>query len=91
LIHVFFAVLLLKVSPLYLWKEGKLLILSTLVMAAVVTGLKVGLTRAGNLQEWVTLVILIMAGMATYGGTLWLLDRPFVLQTKNLLQKAALG
>jgi O-antigen/teichoic acid export membrane protein len=90
-IHVFFAVLLLKVTPLYLWKEGKLLVLSTLVMATVVTGLKVGLTLgAEGLPDLVTLVILIMAGVVAYGGTLWLLDRPFVLQTKNLLRKVAL-
>jgi len=91
-IQVFFAVRLLKVSPLYLWKEGKFLILSTLVMAAVVTGLKVGFTLGtSNLPELVRSVILIMAGVVAYVGTLWLLDRPFVLQAKSLLRRAALS
>ena len=91
-IHVYLCVRMLGVSPLYLWHEGKPMILATLTMAIVVVGLKWVFTLSGSgSPELVNLVVLIVLGVVAYGGTLWLLDRSFVLQTKSLLKRAAVS
>ena len=68
------------------------MILAVSVMATVVMSLKWLLPlTGGGLPESANLAILVTTGALTYSGALWLLDRPFVLQTKSLLMRAMLS
>lgn len=89
-LHVYFCVRLLGVSPLYLWHDGKPMILATLAMALVVGGAEWFLVQfAVGLSAIIQLLALMGLGIATYLGVLWIVDSPYLLQTKNLLKKAA--
>jgi len=87
-IHIFVCVRMLRVSPFYLWEQGKPLFLAGLTMLLAVTAAKqaLGLFRV---QPWVPLLALVPVGVLSYGAMIWLLDRPFVLQTKRLVTRAA--
>jgi O-antigen/teichoic acid export membrane protein len=88
-IHIFFCMRMLGASPLYLWYDGKPMILATVVMALGVIGAKWLLNSlTGELSGILSLVALIGTGLMAYGGMLWVLDPPFVLQTRSLLKKA---
>lgn len=91
LIHICLCVRILGVSPLYLWYEGKPMILSALTMASMVGGfrwmLNLDIIRIPGLFA---LVLLVVLGILTYSSILWILDRSFILQTKNLIKKVVL-
>ncbi len=89
-IRAYLCVRILGVSPLYLWDNGKTIILSTIVMAATViiaqhlfTAFKVDLSAV------LPLVVQITIGLVTYTSILWLFDRPYVLSLKELIKRAA--
>ena len=68
--------------------QGKPMIISTLVMALCVSGLKWGLLPAiTNVPVFFTFCVLIAAGVAVYFVCLWFLDRGFVLQTRSLIKR----
>jgi PST family polysaccharide transporter len=91
LIHVYLCTRMLGISPFYLWFEGKSIILATLAMAIVLVGCKEVFTLSANALSDVSILIsLIIAGGVTYGGTLWLLDQPLVLEMKALFRRVAL-
>jgi O-antigen/teichoic acid export membrane protein len=86
-IHIFVCVHLLHVSWMYLWLQGKAMILATLVMAASVYLLKWSLPGLVSISI-IGMVIEIVVGAGAYFLSLWLLDKPFVLQTISLVKKA---
>ncbi len=88
-IHIFLCMHMLGSSLLYLWHDGKPVILATVVMALVVISSKWLLNSlSSGLPGILTLIALVGTGLMAYGGMLWLLDAPFVLQTRSLLKKA---
>jgi O-antigen/teichoic acid export membrane protein len=90
-IHIYLCMRMLGVSPLYLWYEDKFVVLATVVMASVIIGCKqLFILNGNNVPHLMILAILIVVGIATYSGTLWLLDRPFICQMKTLLKRVVL-
>jgi O-antigen/teichoic acid export membrane protein len=88
-IHIYLAVRLLKVSPLYLWHTGKSMMLATLAMAISVASIKWFLLRNIDiLPNMMSILILISAGGIVYTAVLLLLDRAFVMDTRKLVIKA---
>lgn len=89
-IHVYASVRVLGLSPFYLWHNGKFIFIATLSMTFALCCLKWGLGLSQN--EAPGLLIpgaMIFIGIVVYAGTLWLLDKPFILQAKRLLRQAA--
>jgi PST family polysaccharide transporter len=88
-IHVYLCVKILDVSPFYLWKEGKPMLLACLVMASGVAILKwIVLPSIQLPYVHLSLAILIFLGGGIYLFSLWYLDRFFILQTTSLFKKA---
>ncbi|MEM3580632.1 MAG: oligosaccharide flippase family protein, partial [Candidatus Bathyarchaeia archaeon] len=88
-IHIYLCVKILNVPILYLWYEGKPMILSAVFMAIVVYSLKLGSSIYLNLtQPFIVIVLSFVLGTSSYLSALWFLDRDFVLSTKSLLKKA---
>ena len=89
-IHVYLCKRMLGISPFYLWYEGKPIIFATSAMALVIVGCKEVFTLSANaFSDVLMLISLIIAGGVTYGGTLWLLDQPLVLEMKALFRRVA--
>ena len=89
-IHVYICKSMLKFSPLYLWNAGKRIIIATFFMGIAIVLLKNGVSIfMPHLQTFMILPILIIAGMVVYAGSLWLLDRSFIMQTKGQIIRAA--
>lgn len=89
-VHIYLCVRMLKVSPLYLWHQGKRIILSAIVMAFGVAALKWGVFATANFHYTaVPFAILILTGCIIYLSILSGLERGFVLQTLRLLKRAA--
>ncbi len=88
-IHIFLYVKVLGASPFYLWQQGKSVFYACAAMALSVSALKVlaGSTM-GAVPQPVILAALVLVGAIVYMGMLWILDRDFVLSTKNMLLKA---
>ena len=88
-VHVWMAVRILNVSYLYLWETGKPMILATTFMVLTISGMQWMLEMINAmLPPIVDLVIFITTGIMTYIGSLWLLDKQFVLQARNIVRKA---
>jgi len=88
-IHIYLCTRMLRVSPFYLWQEGKHMMLSVMAMAIGISMLKWGILPLIEITHvFLSLGTLICAGCIIYLGCLWLLDRSFILQTKNLFKKA---
>jgi PST family polysaccharide transporter len=88
-IHIYLCVKILGVSPIYLWQEGKPMILSTICMTVGVAALKWGILPFMPIPyAFLSLGAFICAGCIIYLGCLWLLDRSFILQTSTLLKRA---
>lgn len=88
-VHIGVAVRLLDVSYLYLWETGKPMILSTMFMALSVTGIKwildmSHLTRSPTFDLLSFTSICIMV----YMGSLYALDKSFVMQIRDTVRKA---
>lgn len=89
-IQVYLCCLMLKVSPFYLWHDGKNFLAAVMAMALGVAALKWGILPIINISHVsISLAILVGTGCLIYLGCLWLLDRSFVLETRNLIKKAA--
>jgi len=89
-IHVAFFVNLLRVSPFYLWHEGKAMILGAAAMAVVVLAAKAALFQhAASSPGWLVLALLVPLGTATYIVAVWRLDPQFVLSLKGMLERVA--
>jgi PST family polysaccharide transporter/lipopolysaccharide exporter len=89
-IHIYLCVKMLKVSPFYIWKDGKPMIISTICMAAGVAIFKWGILQFMPMPyAFLSIGVLICTGCIIYLACLWILDQSFILQTKNLLKKAA--
>jgi O-antigen/teichoic acid export membrane protein len=89
IIHVFFIVKLLGISVFYLWHEGKMVILSVFFMAIVVfTGKAFLCAQMTNGVSCMALFSVVLLGVASYVGTLWILDRQFLLSIKGLIKRA---
>jgi O-antigen/teichoic acid export membrane protein len=89
-IHVYVSVRVLGLSPFYLWHNGRPVFLATLTMVFALCSLKWGFGLFMN--EAPSLLIpgvMIFTSLVVYAGTLWLLDKPFVLHAKSLLRQAA--
>jgi O-antigen/teichoic acid export membrane protein len=87
-IHVWMAVRILKVSYLYLWETGKPMIISTTFMVLAISGIKWMLKMSHlALPAVMGLLGFIMIGMVVYIGSLWVLDKSFVLQTRDIVRK----
>jgi O-antigen/teichoic acid export membrane protein len=86
-VHVYFGVRMLRVSPFYLWRYGRPIILATLAMAGVLVILK-SLFMVNQTLIWLT--ILMGVGVLVYGVALWRLDRPFVAEMTRLIKTAVL-
>jgi O-antigen/teichoic acid export membrane protein len=92
LIHIYICNSMLKFPRLYLWHEGKKIIIATLFMGFIVAILKSVMSIfMPDLRSLMILAVLIISGMIVYTGSLWLMDRSFVMQTKNQLIRAAQG
>lgn len=88
-VHLYLAGRMLKVSPFYLWTDGRPMFLAALSMFVAILVVKGPLVVAGG-PNGAPLVVMILSGLGLgiYGGMIWLLDRDFVLQTKGLLRRA---
>jgi hypothetical protein len=89
-LHVYLASRVIGVSPAYLWREGKPMILSTMVMAGVLIGVKTGIHfKLATIPDAAVLILLVGLGIGVYVVMLWFLSRPFVVQTIGLLRRAS--
>lgn len=88
-IHVWMAVKLLNVPYAYLWKTGKPMILSTVFMVFVISGMKWGLAISNFVHPAIVdLIAFTVVGLVSYVGALWVLDKSFVLQTRDLVRRS---
>ncbi len=88
-IHVWMAVRILNVSYLYLWETGKPMILSTTFMVLTIFGIKWMLEMSNFIRPpIVDLFAFIVIGIVIYVVSLWVLDKSFVLQARNMVRKA---
>lgn len=91
-IHIYICVRVLHVSAFYLWQDGKPMMFSTMAMALSVAATKWGILPIIHVPNIsISIAILIGTGCLTYLGCLWFLDRSFILETRNLIKKAALA
>jgi O-antigen/teichoic acid export membrane protein len=89
-IHVYVSVRVLGLSPYYLWHNGKSIFIATLSMAFALCCLKWGFDSGMNEAPRLLVPgLMILTSLAVYAGTLWLLDKPFILQAKRLFRQAA--
>jgi len=88
-IHVWMAVQLIDVSYMYLWETGKPMIISTIFMVIILSGLKWALEISHFIRPpIVDLLAFTLIGTAIYVGSLWLLDKSFVLQMRDMVRKS---
>ena len=88
-IHVYLCKRMLGVSPFYLWYDGKYIILASLFMGLTVLIVKISMNIfLYSLHTMIVLPILIISGLIVYTGSLWLMDRTFVMQIKDQLIRA---
>jgi PST family polysaccharide transporter len=91
-IHVYVSVRVLRLSPFYLWHNGRPFFIATLGMALTLCCLKWGLgVHANEARGLLVLGVMICVSPAVYACILWLLDKPFILHAKSLLKQAALS
>jgi PST family polysaccharide transporter len=91
-IHIYLCRKILKVSPFYLWHDGKHSILAALVMGICIAAAKHGLAAVTpGLPLLVILVVLMITGAGVYAATLWLSDRAFIVQSAILFRRTILA
>jgi O-antigen/teichoic acid export membrane protein len=80
---------LLGLSPLYLWHQGRSIILSVVGMAGTVLSIRWVLTMAGWTEPApLRAAVLGAAALTSYATCLWLLDRPFVKHVAALVRRS---
>lgn len=78
-VHICLCVQMLRVSPLYLWHEGKAMILASVGMGVVVLLVKSALhAHLPHSPAWLVLVLLVSTGVATYLAAVCRMDPQFV-------------
>ncbi|MDD5242734.1 MAG: lipopolysaccharide biosynthesis protein [Syntrophorhabdaceae bacterium] len=88
-IHIYLCTRMLGFPSFYLWYAGKNIILATLFMGIIVAILKSSMKIfMPDLQNLLTLPLLIITGIIVYAGSLWLKDRSFIIQIKGQLMRA---
>jgi len=85
--HIFLCHRMLNLSPFYLWSEGKNFILATITMGLGITLVKLALYFITSFSNLLLLALLLLTGIITYGATIWLLDRNFIMQTVRLAKR----
>jgi len=91
-IHIYLCIKMLHILPNYLWREGKPMIFSTMAMAVGISALKWGLLPFVRIPHAsFSFIVLLCSGCVIYLTSLWLLDRPFLLQTCFSIRKAAVA
>jgi PST family polysaccharide transporter len=75
----------LKISPFYIWHQGKYVFISTLCLAVAVLTFQ---WLCNSNIHWSNPLLLlagsIFIGVISYLGSLWFLDRPFLLNIQSL-------
>ncbi len=88
-IHVFLCIKVAGISLHSLWQDWKPTVIATLSMSIVISMLVPILpTGEGFYAGIVNLSILIVSGIAIYGGVMWLLDKLFILETLKTFRAA---
>lgn len=88
-IHVWMSVKILNVPCTYLWETGKPMILSTSFMVFAILGTKWIIEMIGFIRPAIMdLVALTIVGIVSYVGSLWVLDKPFILQSRDMVRKS---
>jgi PST family polysaccharide transporter len=86
--HVYLCVRMLGVSPWYIWRQGKLVMIPALFMAFSLVVMKMGITVVlSNLPDPVMLGILVATGVFVYVSTLWIINRQLLLQVMDLVKR----
>jgi O-antigen/teichoic acid export membrane protein len=83
-IHIYLCVRMLRVSPSYLWQEGKHFFLAAGFMLLAINSAK-GLLGYAQPHPWIPLIILLSAGAFSYFAIVWIFNRAFLLHTKNIV------
>jgi len=87
------AVKVLKISPFYIFKQGKFIFISTISFTVSVLGLQMILGFYSWSSHLIVLLASISVGIFVYLGTLWLLDRQFITNLlkviKSIFQRTA--
>jgi PST family polysaccharide transporter len=88
-IHVWMAAKVLGLPYNHYWTIGRSVILSTIFMVVVIQGLNwmlvISETDTSALLE---LVLTMLAGMASYAGALWYLDKNLVLRLRDIARRS---
>lgn len=88
-IHIYLCVKLLGISPIYIWLEGKPMIIATAGMAIGISAIKWGLLPFVLVYHSIlSLGILVFTGCFIYLSCLWIMDRDFILDSSSLLKRA---
>lgn len=88
-IHVFIAVKTLDLNYLYLWESGKPMILATIIMFAFIMLIKQMFEIIHfNPSPLLDLSVLILSGGIFYIGSLWFLDKSYILQVRGMIIKS---
>jgi O-antigen/teichoic acid export membrane protein len=88
-VHVWMAVKILNLSYLYLWETGKPMILSTIFMVLTIIGINWMMDVTDLIRPVIVdLLTFTITGIVVYLGSLWIIDKSFVVQTKNMVRKA---
>jgi len=91
-IHIYLCRKMLKVSPFYLWHDGKRPFLAVLAMGICIVLVKRGIATAMlGMPLPMVLAMLFAVGVSVYVVTLWLLDSSFVVQNIQLIRRAVLS
>ena len=87
-VHVWMAVKVLDLSYLYLWETGKPMILSTTFMVVTILGINWTMDVTAFIRPAIfDLLAFTMTGIVVYVGSLWILDKSFIVQTKKIVRK----
>jgi PST family polysaccharide transporter len=84
-IQIFLCKRILGVSFFYLWEDGKSAILAAITMGLCLQFLKWSVNYfVIGIPHILLLALYILAGITVYTATLWLLDRPFIMEISRL-------
>ncbi len=87
-VNVIIAVKTLKLSPLYLFHQGKYIFASLIVLAICVMSIKWLLYYNRVFDPSTVLWVLVITGILSYAGSLWIFDRSFILKVRSLISSA---
>ncbi len=85
-IHIYLFKRILGVPPTYLWEQGKNTIFASLLMGAAILLVKQAMI-AVSAPYFVSIVTVIVCGVALYGVFQWLIDRSFLVYAAGLVKR----